>query len=96
MRSIFEFFKRRVSKQKRRFTEGGFDLDLTCILSMCGFARIYGILPSFLSHDLIWPKVSTGCMQRTWSFVREVSETVRSTRSLLISVFAHLHCIAKS
>lgn len=79
MRSIFEFFKRRVSKQKRRFTEGGFDLDLTCILSMCGLTRIYGILPSFLSYDLIWPKVSTGCMQRTWRFVREVTETVPST-----------------
>lgn len=30
---IFEFVKRRVSKEKIRFTENGFDLDLTCILS---------------------------------------------------------------
>lgn len=33
MRFIFEFVKRRVSKEKIRFTENGFDLDLTCILS---------------------------------------------------------------
>lgn len=46
MRSIFEFLKHRVSKQKIRFTEGGFDLDLTCILYVAGFARNYGILPS--------------------------------------------------
>ena len=101
MMSIFEFFKHRVRKKKRRFNESGFDLDLTCTLSMCGFARmygIYGILTSFLSYYPIWPKVSAGCMQRSryrW-FVREITETVRSTRSLLISVFVDFHCIAKS
>ena len=33
MRFVFEFVKRRVSKEEIRYTENGFDLDLTCILS---------------------------------------------------------------